>query len=150
MSKPFPLQTLLDLAQERSDAAAVQLGVVNGHDRDMQERLQLLLDYRSEYTARLAHIAKTGMHSLGWRNFHEFIDKIDAAIEQQREVVAMAKREVETGRHHWHAQQRRLKSFDTLSERHRTAERKSDARLEQKEQDDFALKGFLGRRALTG
>ena len=150
MSKPFPLQTLLDLAQEGSNAAAVRLGVVNGHDRDMQQRLQLLLDYRSEYTARLASVAQAGMRSVDWRNFREFIDKIDAAIEQQREVVAMAKREVETGQLHWHTQQRRLKSFDTLSQRHHLAERKGEARQEQKEQDDFALKGFLSRRMAIG
>ena len=150
MPKPFPLQTLLDLAQEGSNAAAARLGVVNGHDRDMQQRLQLLLDYRSEYTARLACVAQAGMRSVDWRNFREFIDKIDAAIEQQRELVAMAKREVETGQLHWHTQQRRLKSFDTLSQRHRSAERKGEARQEQKEQDDFALKGFLSRRLATG
>lgn len=148
MTKPFPLQTLLDLAQQGCDAAAVQLGAVNGHDRDMQQRLQLLLDYRSEYTARLARIAQTGMHSVGWRNFREFIDNIDAAIEQQRELVAAAKREVETGQLHWHAEQRRLKSFDTLSQRHRSAERKSEARQEQKEQDELALKGFLSQRMM--
>ncbi|MGP1675543.1 MAG: flagellar export protein FliJ [Burkholderiales bacterium] len=150
MSKPFPLQTLLDLAQEGSDAAAVQLGVVNGHDRDMQQRLQLLLEYRGEYTARLANLTQTGTHSIGWRNFREFIDKIDVAIEQQRELVAAAKREVETGKIHWHKQQRRLKSFDTLSQRHRSAERKREARQEQKEQDDFALKGFLSQRMIMG
>ena len=150
MSKPFPLQVLLNLAQEGSDAAAVQLGVVNGHDRDMQARLQLLLEYRAEYSARLTRVAQTGMHGAGWRNFREFIDKIDAAIEQQRELVAASKREVETGQHHWRAQQRRLKSFDTLSQRHRSAQRQSEARQEQKEQDDFALKGFLSRRMLTG
>ena len=38
MAKRFPLQTLLDLAQDSSDAAAAHLGVVNGHDRDMQKR----------------------------------------------------------------------------------------------------------------
>lgn len=150
MSKPFPLQTLLDLAQEGSDAAAARLGVVNGHDRDMQKRLQLLLEYRGEYTARLARVAQVGMHSVGWRNFREFIDKIDAAIEQQRELVAAARRQVETGQRHWHTQQRRLKSFDTLSQRHRSAERKSEALREQKEQDDFALKGFLNQRMAMG
>lgn len=150
MSKPFPLQTLLDLAQEGSNAAAVQLGVVNGHDRDMQQRLQLLLEYRGEYTARLTRIAQVGMHSVDWQNFREFIDKIDAAVEQQREMVAVAKRQVETGQRHWHTQQRRLKSFDTLSQRHRSAEQKWEARQEQKEQDDFALKGFLSRRMMAG
>ena len=150
MSKPFPLQTLLDLAQEGSDAAAVRLGVVNGHDRDMQKRLQLLLEYRSEYTARLARVAQAGMHSVDWRNFREFIDKIDAAIERQRELVAAARHQVETGQLHWHTQRRRLKSFDTLSQRHRSAERKSQALQEQKEQDDFAQKGFLSQRMVMG
>jgi len=150
MSKPFPLQTLRDLAQEGSDAAAVQLGVVNGHDREMQARLRLLLEYRGEYTARLASVAQTGMHSVGWRNFREFIDKIDSVIEQQRELVAAARREVESGQRSWHAQQRRLKSFDTLSRRHISAQQKREMRQEQKEQDDFALKGFLSRRMLLG
>jgi flagellar FliJ protein len=150
MAKPFPLQILLNLAQEGSDAAAAQLGVVNGHDRDMQERLQLLLEYRSEYSARLTDVTRTGTHSVDLRNFREFMDKIDVAIEQQRELVAAAKREVESGKIHWHKQQRRLKSFDTLSQRHRSAERKSEARQEQKEQDDFALRGFLSQRMLPG
>ena len=148
MPKPFPLQTLLDLAQESSDAAAVQLGVVNGHDRDMQKRLQLLLEYRSEYSARLASLTQTGTHSMSLRNFREFMDKIDVAIEQQRQLVAAAKREVETGKIHWHKQQRKLKSFDTLSQRHRSAELKSEARQEQKDQDDFALRGFLSQRMI--
>jgi flagellar protein FliJ len=150
MSKPFPLQSLLDLAHHGSNAAAMQLGVVNGHDREMQQRLQVLLEYRGEYSARLASVAQTGMHSVGWRNFREFIDKIDVAIEQQRKLVEMARLQVETGQRHWHTQQRRLKSFDTLSQRHRAAERKNEARQEQKEQDDFALKGFLSQRLIMG
>jgi len=150
MPKPFPLQTLLDLAQEDSNAAAARLGVVNGHERDMRERLQLLLDYRGEYTARLALAVRTGMHNVGWCNFREFIDNIDTAIEQQRALVAAARREVETGQRLWHTQQRRLKSFDTLSQRHRAAERKVEARQEQKEQDDFALRGFLSQRLIMG
>lgn len=150
MAKSFPLQTLLDLAQESSDAAAARLGVVNGHDRDMQKRLQLLLEYRSEYTARLSNLTQTGLHSMGLRNFREFMDKIDLAIEQQHQLVAAAKAEVETGKLRWHKEQRKLKSFNTLSERHRSAELKGEARQEQKDQDDFALRGFLGQRAIHG
>ena len=150
MSKPFALQALLELARENCDAAALRLGVVNSHDRDMQQRLQLLLDYRDEYLARLTRIAKSGMHSVGWRNYREFIDKIDAAIEQQRQLALAARRQVETGQQHWHTQKRRLKSFDTLSQRHIASERKGEARQEQKEQDDLALRGFLGKRTRTG
>jgi len=150
MAKPFPLQTLLDLAQEGSDAAAAQLGVVNGHERDMHRRLQVLLDYRREYAERLTRVTQSGMHSVGLLNFREFIDTIDTAIEMQRELLANAKREVETGQQHWHLQQRKLKSFDTLSQRHYSAERKSEARQEQRDHDDFAMRGLLGRRLLAG
>ena len=148
MPKRFPLQALLDLAQLGSDTAAAQLGVSNGHERDMDKRLQTLLEYRSEYTERMARVTQSGMHSIDWRNFREFIDKIDAAIELQRELVAKARIAVEAGQLHWHTQQRRLKSFDTLSQRHCAAERKNESRQEQKEQDEFAVKGFLGRRMM--
>lgn len=149
MAKPFPLQTLLELAQASSDAAAAQLGIVNGHERDMARRLQLLLQYRGEYAERLTSVAQSGMHSIGLLNFREFIDMIDAAIEMQRELVAMAKRNVETEQQHWRLQQRKLKSFNALSQRHYLADRKSEARWEQKEQDDFAMQGFLRRRSLA-
>ncbi len=150
MSKPFPLQTLLDLAHAHSDSAAARLGALNRHDREMEERLRLLLEYRSEYTANLASMARVGMSSVDWCNFREFIDKIDAAIVQQSALVAVAKHEVEAGQHHWHAQQRKLKSFDTLSLRHRSLELKRESWQEQKEQDEFALKGFLVGRMVMG
>ncbi len=150
MSQPFQLQALLDLAKEGSNAAAARLGVVNGRQRDMQTRLQTLQDYRAEYAERLARMAQDGLDSLGWRNFREFIDKIDVAIEMQLEVLVKASADVESGQRDWRAQQCRLKSFDTLSQRHLMTERRKDARREQKEQDEHALKGFLERRVSLG
>jgi len=150
MSKPFPLQTLLDLAQADSNSAAARLGAINGHERNMDQRLQMLIEYRGEYAERLTRVAQTGTHGSDWRNFREFIDKIDAAIELQRELVARAKHEVRSGQLHWHAQQRKLKSFDALSARHYSAERKSEARQEQRDQDEFALRGFFGQRMMIG
>ena len=150
MPKLFPLQTLLDLARAHSDSAAAQLGVLNRHDREMEERLRLLLEYRSEYAANLVRMAGEGISSVDWRNFREFIDKIDAAIAQQKQAVAAAKHGVQTGQLHWHTEQRKLKSFDTLSVRHHSVEFKRESRQEQKEQDEFALKGFLGRRVAMG
>ena len=148
MSKQFPLQILLDLAQEKRDEAASQLGVINGHDRAMQERLRLLLQYRDEYSARFTSDAQLGMDSAGWKNFRQFIDAIDAAIEQQRQLVADARRKVLAGQTQWQAQQRKLKSFDTLSQRHHAMEQTSEARMEQKEQDDSVLKAYLSKNVI--
>ena len=143
MSKPCPLKTLLDLAQERNDAAAAQLGVVNGHARDVQDRLQLLLNYRLEYSNRLVSDAKIGIGSVGWLNFRQFIDTIDTAIEKQREMVVAAQHQVEASKQHWQTAQGRLRSFETLAQRHQREQRVVEAKLEQKEQDNFALKDFF-------
>ncbi len=150
MSKPFPLQTLLDLAHTHSDSAAAQLGILNKHNREMEERLQLLLEYRREYTANLTRMATGGISSVDWCNFREFIEKIDAAIVQQNQAVEQARNNVLAGQHHWHAQQRKVKSFDTLAERHRQVELKRESVQEQKEQDEFALRSFHGRRLAMG
>ncbi len=150
MSKPFPLQTLLELARAHSDTAAAQLGVLNRHEREMVERLRTLIEYRREYTDNLARMARTGIGSVDWRNYREFIDKIDAAISQQRATVAVSKHEVQVGLQNWHSEQRKLKSFDTLSVRHHSAEIRRESVQEQKEQDEFALKGFLGRSVAMG
>lgn len=145
MSKRFALQSLLDLAQVRSDAAAARLGAVNERVREMEERLALLHQYRAEYAAHLARAIKAGIHSVGWRNFREFLGRIDLAIEQQRESLEHAKHEAESSRRRWHDEERSVRSFDALRERHRDAERKSEARQEQKEQDGLATRRFRSR-----
>ena len=150
MSKPFPLQTLLDLTRRENDTAAARLGTLNGHDREMEDRLRLLLDYRDDYASRLLNMTTNGVNSVGWKNCREFIAKIDSAIVQQRQTVAEAKCQVQSGRHQWYMLQRKLKSFDTLSDRHRAVELKRESKLEQKEQDEWAIKGAVRTRASSG
>ncbi len=150
MPKRFALQSLLDLAQVRSDAAAARLGAVNERVREMEQRLALLHAYRQEYAAHLERAVKSGIPSVGWRNFRDFLSRIDLAIEQERDSLEHVKREAETNHRSWRTEQSSVRSFDALRERHRTAERKSEARQEQKEQDSLASRGFLARRLATG
>ena len=148
MSKPFHLQILLDLAKESSDSAAVRLGGANGQLQDMQERLNMLLDYRTEYTQRLASGAQSGLSCLDLRNFREFIGKIDLAISMQNAKVASASAEVQASQLDWLTQQRKLRSFDALSRRHRSTEHRCEARREQREQDDQVSSRFFARRVM--
>lgn len=150
MSKPFALQSLLDMAQSRTDVAAAALGTVNSHMREMEQRLQMLHDYRREYGDLLNRAARTGINSVGWCNFRHFLDQIDAAIEQQQLLLDQARRRAQESQRQWHDERRTLKSFDTLSQRHHAEEHRREARLEQKEQDSFALRSYLARALATG
>jgi flagellar FliJ protein len=142
MSKAFPLKILLNLAQHKNDAATRSLGQLNQYHQSAQNKLEMLQQYRRDYLEKLQGAEKNGMELQDLRNFQDFIYRLNDAIAQQTNVVAQTRLSVEKGRDELSETQRRMKSFDTLSKRHDEAEKKFEAKLEQKIQDEHS-----GRRA---
>ncbi len=143
MPTPSSLKMLLDLAQNRSDAAVRRLGELNSREQEAEQKLRLLTGYRQDYHARFQKFAKNGIDQAEWRNFREFMSKLDAAIAEQRKAVANSRNKMQAGRTYWRAQQRQLKSYDTLSQRQARAEFLRAAKREQREQDEQAIKALV-------
>lgn len=141
------LKMLLDLTQNRSDAAARRLGELNSREQEAEQKLRLLLGYRQDYQVRFQEFAKNGIDQAAWRNFREFIGKLDAAITEQRNAVENSRNRMQAGRTDWHAQQRQLKSYDTLSQRQERAETLRAAKREQREQDEQTIKSLVHNKA---
>lgn len=142
MPRRFPLQPLLDLAQNHTDAAARDLHALKVRWQEAEEKLRQLTAYREDYRARLLQTTKLGMQVNALRDFQLFLGKIEVAIRQQTEEVERCKKRWEDGRHEWQAKQRKLKAFDTLSQRHLSSERKREDKLEQREQDELSGREF--------
>ena len=138
MTKRSALDTLLELAQTRTDDAARRLGALNTQGVDMETKLVLLTEYWNEYSARFQISMQQGITAADWRNYQEFLNKLDAAIVQQREVLAATRQRVEAGQVAWQSAKRTLKSYDTLAQRQAGAEMLRMARHEQKETDERA------------
>jgi len=138
MSKPFNLQPLLDLMQSRSDEKTRRLGQLIAAEQSARSRLHLLEQYRQEYAQRLQDAAAQGLTPMSLRNFQEFIQRIDTAIAQQRQMVTTSEHNTAVGQNEWREQNQRLKAIDTLSQRHDQRERYREHRLDQKQQDEFA------------
>lgn len=138
MPRRFPLQPLLDLAGNHTDAAARHLGQLKAQWNDSEEKLKQLLAYREDYRARLLNSTKLGMAANSLKDFQLFLGKLEAAIRQQAEEVERCKLRWEQARLEWQAQQRKLKAFDTLALRHQRSEQRREARLEQREQDELS------------
>ncbi|MEP6880065.1 MAG: flagellar export protein FliJ, partial [Nitrosospira sp.] len=113
MTKHSALDTLLELAQTRTDDAARRLGALNAQGVDMETKLALLTEYWNEYSARFQISMQQGITAADWRNYQEFLNKLDAAIVQQREVLAATRQRVEAGQVAWQSAKRTLKSYDT-------------------------------------
>ena len=140
MSENFPLQTLLDLAQDRTDDAARRLGELIGAEKEDDRRLALLHEYRADYQQRFLEAARQGIGPDAWRNFSAFIAKLDEAIEQQERIVTAARTRTAAGQQAWLEQRNRLKAFDTLSQRHQKEQVRKEAKQDQRITDEHAAK----------
>lgn len=142
MPRRFPLQPLLDLAQNHTEAAARDLHTLKVRWQEADEKLRQLTAYREDYRAKLLQTTRLGMQVNSLRDFQLFLGKLEVAIRQQAEEVGLCKKRWEDGRHEWQAKQRKLKAFDTLSQRHLSSERKREDKLEQREQDELSGNKF--------
>lgn len=136
MINPFSLQPLVHLAQQKNDAATKKFGQLNQQQQAAQTKLDTLLQYRKDYQTRFQEAAQNGMSQSDLRNFQNFIQRLDEAIAQQRNANEQALNSVQTGRNDLQDTQRKMKSFDTLKQRHLESEKKLTAKSEQRQQDE--------------
>lgn len=138
MANPFPLQTLVHLAKQKNDAATKKLGVLNRNQHSAESKLEMLHQYRKDYQEKLQTAEKSGMELHDLRNFQDFLYRLDEAIAQQNAVVIQTQLSVQNGRSELTETQRRMKSFDTLANRHAETVKKLEAKIEQKLQDEHS------------
>src|SRR5258708_35339491 len=101
MSKKFPLKILLDLAQLRSDEATRALGSVTSEEQAMRKKLDLLIKYRDDYRDKFRAAIKHGMDLAEMRNYQDFLDKLETAIEQQRMALAQSQQATTIAKEEW-------------------------------------------------
>ena len=136
MIKPYSLQPLVHLAQQKNEAATRKFGQLNQQQQAAQTKLDALLQYRKDYQTRFQEAVQNGMNQSDLRNFQNFIQRLDEAIVQQRNANEQALNSVQKGRSDLQDTQRKMKSFDMLEQRHLESEKKLEAKSEQRQQDE--------------
>lgn len=142
MAKPFSLQPLLEIMQERTDEATRRLGQLLAAERDAKARLDMLQQYRAEYAERMQAASANGLTPTALRNYQDFLARIDQAISQQANMVRHSEQQTASGQAHWQNQNRQLKAIDTLAVRHDARERAIEGKREQKLLDEFSTRKY--------
>jgi flagellar protein FliJ len=150
MSAKFPLQSLLDLSHLRLDEATRRLGELVAGEQQATQRLELLSQYREEYQARFLAAARNGLAPDQWRNYQCFLERLDAAIAQARELVAQSQERKAAGQRDWLDKRAREKAFGTLADRHKARVAYADQRREQKVQDEHAARRHQAKEEKSG
>lgn len=136
---------LIDLARDGANQAGRQLQALTVERASADQQLSMLLVYRQDYAERLSKAAETGLSASNYHNFRQFIATLDEAITQQNRVVAQIDARIEQGRQHWHAEKRRVSSFEALQSRDRRQQLVRENRAEQLASDEISAN--LYRRA---
>jgi len=142
--------TLIDVAQRKTDSAAIKVGQLHARFRESGQKHEVLINYRNEYRARLETAVVRGAPVAEVRNFRAFLDKLDEAVRQQESEVGFWRDQIDGARSQWQGEQRSLTSFSTISARRDVLESRAQGRREQKQQDEFAARAVSGQRFAFG
>lgn len=145
MTNPTAIQTLTELATREVDELARRLGVAVRANEENEQKLALLVQYREDYAQRCQRDLAAGLSTQGYQNFRVFLNKLDDAIDGQREVIRHSMQQVETERQAWQGAERKRMSFDTLTSRAQQQAYQQNMRREQKSTDEYASRSLANK-----
>ena len=146
MATSSALETLIELATRESDDAAKRLGKCMKAAEETEQKLALLMQYRDDYAARFQQNLATGLTAMGYRNFQQFLDKLEVAIASQQQIVREAHARTERERAAWQAGERKRMSYGTLASRAQKVQQAKDNKRDQKQTDEHAARQLLYKR----
>ena len=140
MAQQSALDTLIELAQRATDDAAKRLGAALKAEAECEQKLNMLLGYRDDYAARLDAAQMAGITPMAYRNFVAFMDKLDIAINGQRDIIKHAQYKSGVEKAAWQACERKRLSYRTLNERAAIETLRRENKLDQKQTDEHAAR----------
>lgn len=146
MASSSQLETLIDLARRETDAAAKRLGAALKMVADAEKQQDMLNGYRDDYAKRFETQLGAGMTPMAYRNFQAFLDKLEAAIKGQAEVVRHAQVRSEQEKATWQTAERKRMSYTTLQNRAAEQALKLENKRDQKAMDEHAARQAYYKR----
>ena len=140
MARAFRLQVVLDLAEQRLDAATRELQRLRERCTEAQSKLGQLKADAMQYASDLGARLSQGLAAHQLNDYRLFLDKLERAMQAQSEEVERQQRAWEEEHARWSRLRQRQRSLLILAQRHHRTEAVVEARGEQKRQDEFGLK----------
>lgn len=137
MTRKSALDTLLELSRKARDQAAIVLAQDRHKERQVEQQLEVLCNYRQDYAQQLQTLLSSGISSAQLANYQHFLAQLDETIAQAAASIEQQSRRVEISHRNWQREQRQLTSFDALASRRAIQALHQTLRREQKLADEF-------------
>lgn len=147
MAKQDPLITVLKLATEAEEQAALQLKSAQLTLQKSQGQLDALRNYRLDYMKQMEGHHGKNISASYYHQFHQFVKQVDEAIIKQIASVTEADNQRAHRQSHWQEKQQKRKAVELLLEHKAEKAKLVESRLEQKMIDEFASQQFYRKRS---
>lgn len=132
------MQPLRRVAESKEQQAATELGRAQQQLQSQINRLNELLNYKNEYLSKFQQTGQNGIAVDRLQSFRSFLEKLELAVEQQKQAVKTAGELVDKRKHQWFTSRDKVKIFDNVINKIVDQEHKQEEKQEQKESDDRA------------
>jgi flagellar FliJ protein len=149
MAEKITWQILLDLANKEVDQSVEALAGAVHTQKEAEDRLNMLEKFYDDYLAAHASSARDGLTAEELRNQQLFMNRLSAAINQQKKIVNSTALQSESRRSDWQGSYMKLKSYGVLSKRLDTQVAQQSAKQEQRLLDEFSTRTFSVNNKLT-
>lgn len=140
MKKSHRMQILVDLAKRKEEHAAQQLARDKAKVQHDEQKLSELRDYASQYESERNLL---GLSAYLTTNYQHFVNRVQQAIVQQESAVGRSEQQADMSMRKWLQARSKTKSMDWLKEKNHKAELVVEAKQEQRQSDEFAMRRFL-------
>jgi flagellar protein FliJ len=134
------LKALEEIAAKEVDLAAEALAQCIRARDDALSKQHMLAGYREDYMDNLNLLLESGMGAETYRNFQNFVYKLDQALMGQEQEVRLAQQQVDLHQSLWQESQRKRLSYDVLIARSEKRAKAVTLKKDQKMMDEFAMR----------
>jgi flagellar FliJ protein len=140
------LDLLIHVSTDRRNSAALSLAGSRRQTEEAQRKMDMLSRYRHDYLARMnSGDAAGGTDPVRIANTRAFIDKLEQAIAQQQREIEACESYSNACFHLLNAEEKKLKSLETLRERRTKEAGRAEGRREQKLSDEAGARAARSR-----
>jgi len=147
MADKISWNILLDLANKDVGKAVEALAGAIHTQKEAEDRLAMLEKFHDDYLESHAASARIGLTAEELKNQQVFMQRLNAAISQQRKIVTSCATQAEHRRTEWQGNTMKLKSYGVLNKRLETTLVQQAGKREQCLLDEFSTRKFSANAA---
>jgi flagellar protein FliJ len=146
MNSSQRLKPIKKLADNKEKIAAQDLGKSVEQKHQNINKLSQLIEYRAEYVASMGIKTQQGISGDLLHQYHQFLTKLDTAIEQQKLVVSQSEQMVTQSQEKWRTDNSRASAISKVIKTIRGKEIQAKDKKESAQMDEMSTQAFLRRK----